>query len=168
MSTEDHQHPGQISLGGGGMSGAQQQQQAFGAGVLKGSGDDLLGDNGAAGRKTRRAAAAAAAHSNNDMSATADDMMGGSDDDSDEGGGKKKEKKGRRKIKIEFIDDKSRRHITFSKRKAGIMKKVRLGVPANPHRNFSFGLRGSVLCSKLHQRLPRFHFGYLSSIYPPI
>lgn len=36
----------------------------------------------------------------------------------------KKEKKGRRKIKIEFIADKSRRHITFSKRKSGIMKKV--------------------------------------------
>jgi len=33
-------------------------------------------------------------------------------------------KAGRRKIKIEFIDDKSRRHITFSKRKAGIMKKA--------------------------------------------
>jgi hypothetical protein len=32
---------------------------------------------------------------------------------------------GRRKIQIEFIQDKSRRHITFSKRKAGIMKKVR-------------------------------------------
>jgi hypothetical protein len=31
---------------------------------------------------------------------------------------------GRRKINIEFIDDKSRRHITFSKRKAGIMKKA--------------------------------------------
>ncbi|RKP19127.1 kinase-like protein [Rozella allomycis CSF55] len=31
---------------------------------------------------------------------------------------------GRRKIKIEFIEDKSRRHITFSKRKAGIMKKA--------------------------------------------
>jgi hypothetical protein len=31
---------------------------------------------------------------------------------------------GRRKIKIEYIEDKSRRHITFSKRKAGIMKKV--------------------------------------------
>ncbi|RIB26077.1 hypothetical protein C2G38_1924483, partial [Gigaspora rosea] len=31
---------------------------------------------------------------------------------------------GRRKIKIEYIDDKSRRHITFSKRKAGIMKKA--------------------------------------------
>lgn len=33
---------------------------------------------------------------------------------------------GRRKIRIEFIEDDSRRHITFSKRKAGIMKKVRL------------------------------------------
>ncbi|KZO97138.1 SRF-TF-domain-containing protein, partial [Calocera viscosa TUFC12733] len=32
----------------------------------------------------------------------------------------------RRKIKIEFIQDKSRRHITFSKRKAGIMKKARI------------------------------------------
>lgn len=33
---------------------------------------------------------------------------------------------GRRKIRIEFIEDDSRRHITFSKRKAGIMKKVSL------------------------------------------
>ncbi|WFD20842.1 transcription factor of the MADS box [Malassezia caprae] len=31
---------------------------------------------------------------------------------------------GRRKIKIEYIDDDARRHITFSKRKAGIMKKA--------------------------------------------
>ncbi|KAG4303198.1 hypothetical protein PCK1_000536 [Pneumocystis canis] len=30
----------------------------------------------------------------------------------------------RRKIEIKFIEDKSRRHITFSKRKAGIMKKA--------------------------------------------
>ncbi|KAG8772649.1 transcription factor of the MADS box [Serendipita sp. 405] len=48
-------------------------------------------------------------------------------DDDDEGGGQKKsvdKKSGRRKIKIEFINDKSRRHITFSKRKAGIMKKA--------------------------------------------
>lgn len=44
----------------------------------------------------------------------------GEDDDED---GKDK-KTGRRKIKIEFIQDKSRRHITFSKRKAGIMKKA--------------------------------------------
>ena len=35
-----------------------------------------------------------------------------------------RQKAGRRKIDIEFIRDKSRRHITFSKRKAGIMKKA--------------------------------------------
>ncbi|KAM4065101.1 SRF-type transcription factor [Hirsutella rhossiliensis] len=46
--------------------------------------------------------------------ATADD-----DDDDDEKGGRE-----RRKIEIKFISDKSRRHITFSKRKAGIMKKA--------------------------------------------
>ena len=48
------------------------------------------------------------------MSAAGDD-----DDDDDEKGGRE-----RRKIEIKFISDKSRRHITFSKRKAGIMKKV--------------------------------------------
>lgn len=41
------------------------------------------------------------------------------DEDDDEKGGRE-----RRKIEIKFISDKSRRHITFSKRKAGIMKKV--------------------------------------------
>lgn len=41
------------------------------------------------------------------------------DDDDDD-----KEDKGRRKIQIEYIEEKSKRHITFSKRKAGIMKKV--------------------------------------------
>lgn len=41
------------------------------------------------------------------------------DDDDDEKGNRE-----RRKIEIKFISDKSRRHITFSKRKAGIMKKV--------------------------------------------
>jgi hypothetical protein len=48
--------------------------------------------------------------------------------DEGEFGGKKgttdEKKTGRRKINIEFIEDKSRRHITFSKRKAGIMKKA--------------------------------------------
>ena len=43
------------------------------------------------------------------------------DDDDDEKPGRE-----RRKIDIKFITDKSRRHITFSKRKAGIMKKVSL------------------------------------------
>ncbi|GFF24635.1 transcription factor of morphogenesis MCM1 [Aspergillus udagawae] len=40
------------------------------------------------------------------------------DDDDDKPG------RERRKIEIKFIQDKSRRHITFSKRKAGIMKKA--------------------------------------------
>jgi pheromone receptor transcription factor len=43
----------------------------------------------------------------------------GGDEDDDEDGKPKDKKAGRRKIKIEFIQDKSRRHITFSKRKAG-------------------------------------------------
>ena len=46
---------------------------------------------------------------------------GGDDDDDDDD----KPGRERRKIDIKFIQDKSRRHITFSKRKAGIMKKVR-------------------------------------------
>ncbi|KAG5652881.1 hypothetical protein H0H81_003244 [Sphagnurus paluster] len=46
------------------------------------------------------------------------------DDDDDDEKPKADKKAGRRKIKIEFIQDKSRRHITFSKRKAGIMKKA--------------------------------------------
>jgi hypothetical protein len=50
--------------------------------------------------------------------------------------GGKRERKGRRKINIEFIDDKSRRHITFSKRKSGIMKKVNNGNYFAAHRNF--------------------------------
>lgn len=47
--------------------------------------------------------------------------MSADDDDDDED----KPGRERRKIEIKFIQDKSRRHITFSKRKAGIMKKVR-------------------------------------------
>ncbi|KAF8627444.1 hypothetical protein AX17_006258 [Amanita inopinata Kibby_2008] len=46
------------------------------------------------------------------------------EDDDEEEKPKSDKKAGRRKIKIEFIQDKSRRHITFSKRKAGIMKKA--------------------------------------------
>ncbi|EAU86081.2 MCMA [Coprinopsis cinerea okayama7 len=46
------------------------------------------------------------------------------EEDEDEDKPKSDKKAGRRKIKIEFIQDKSRRHITFSKRKAGIMKKA--------------------------------------------
>lgn len=42
------------------------------------------------------------------------------------GGGDEEREKGRRKIEIEYIQKKEKRHITFSKRKAGIMKKVSL------------------------------------------
>ncbi|KAK4517014.1 uncharacterized protein ATC70_000342 [Mucor velutinosus] len=44
--------------------------------------------------------------------------------DSDDSEQKPVKRNGRRKIKIEYIEDKNRRHITFSKRKAGIMKKA--------------------------------------------
>lgn len=54
---------------------------------------------------------------------TANQIVGGDDDDDDEPSGGKTQKE-RRKIEIKFIQDKSRRHITFSKRKAGIMKKA--------------------------------------------
>jgi hypothetical protein len=53
------------------------------------------------------------------------DNLGNDDNDSgDESDAKPSRRSGRRKIKIEYIEDKNRRHITFSKRKAGIMKKV--------------------------------------------
>jgi hypothetical protein len=68
--------------------------------------DDATGNgNGADNRGVKRPR----------VSTAADD-----DDDDDDKPGRE-----RRKIDIKFIQDKSRRHITFSKRKAGIMKKVR-------------------------------------------
>lgn len=51
------------------------------------------------------------------------------DDDDDDKPGRE-----RRKIEIKFIQDKSRRHITFSKRKAGIMKKVSIPAVLPSHR----------------------------------
>ncbi|GAA6006058.1 MADS-box domain-containing protein [Rhodotorula paludigena] len=55
------------------------------------------------------------------------------DDDDDDGEGEKKAKHpnkrntqsvGRRKIQIQYISDKARRHVTFTKRKSGLMKKA--------------------------------------------
>lgn len=68
---------------------------------------------------------------------TAEQLEGDSeDDDEDEtaGGDKPKSKivkkktggSGRRRIDIKFIENKSRRQVTFSRRKRGLMKKVRL------------------------------------------
>ena len=56
------------------------------------------------------------------------------DDDDEEEGPKSNKRTGRRKIKIEYIEDKSRRHITFSKRKSGIMKKVRYQDKSTPQK----------------------------------
>ncbi|KAI9304834.1 hypothetical protein BJ944DRAFT_230937 [Cunninghamella echinulata] len=58
-------------------------------------------------------------NNNNTTIITQEDGLDESDTDS-----KPEKRSGRRKIKIEYIEDKSRRHITFSKRKAGIMKKA--------------------------------------------
>lgn len=65
------------------------------------------------------------------------------DDDDDDKPGRE-----RRKIDIKFIQDKSRRHITFSKRKAGIMKKV------STHLRISDPLRPT-----LHRSLTQPHLG---------
>ena len=51
-----------------------------------------------------------------------DSALTDEDSDDDEAGGKKTG--GRRKITIQFVEDKSKRHITFSKRKTGSIKKV--------------------------------------------
>ena len=53
----------------------------------------------------------------------------GAEDDEDSDKPKSDKKAGRRKIKIEFIQDKSRRHITFSKRKAGESPSPLLEIP---------------------------------------
>ena len=67
------------------------------------------------------------------------------DDDDDDKPGRE-----RRKIEIKFIQDKSRRHITFSKRKAGIMKKVSLR-PRNKNATRSY--RVSIMPQLLTLRL---------------
>ena len=72
---------------------------------------------------------------------TADD-----DDDDDDKGGRE-----RRKIEIKFITDKSRRHITFSKRKAGIMKKVGLSLSPSSPRSKPARPRA---CARTHARSP--------------
>jgi len=69
-------------------------------------------------------------HNNNETEATQEHITSNIPDspssanEDDEKRDLSEKKTGRRKINIEFIEDKSRRHITFSKRKAGIMKKA--------------------------------------------
>ena len=69
------------------------------------------------------------------------------DDDDDDKPGRE-----RRKIETKFIQDKSRRHITFSKRKAGIMKKVShvhaVRRPRATHSRRAFALQHWLLASR--------------------
>lgn len=87
--------------------------------------DDDEGEAATGGRpRKRKSTRDLRAAASNQASAQASSSKGASngapsgDDDKDDD-------KGRRKIQIEYIEEKSKRHITFSKRKAGIMKKVR-------------------------------------------
>jgi hypothetical protein len=88
--------------------------------------DDDDGDSGVPGRPRKR-------KSTRDLRATASNQASGQASSSKSNGAPsgdddKDDDKGRRKIQIEYIEEKSKRHITFSKRKAGIMKKVRLAL----------------------------------------
>ncbi|CED83692.1 srf-tf-domain-containing protein [Phaffia rhodozyma] len=67
-----------------------------------------------------------------DEGVTFETGLSGDEDDEDDGDGPRKKTRtnsgdsqgGRRSIHIEYIENKARRHITFSKRRAGIMKKA--------------------------------------------
>lgn len=81
------------------------------------------------------------------------------DDDDDDKPGRE-----RRKIEIKFIQDKSRRHITFSKRKAGIMKKVCRCLSLVPHhtrRDVSLGFSPNRAFTDILRARPT---NYLSSL----
>lgn len=79
-------------------------------------------------RKSVRDLRSAAGQAAGGASGSRSGAANASGDGSGSGGGAgadKDDDKSRRKIQIEYIEEKSKRHITFSKRKAGIMKKVR-------------------------------------------
>ncbi|PWN99771.1 SRF-TF-domain-containing protein, partial [Tilletiopsis washingtonensis] len=113
-NSHEHEYDDDDFLGGGGgasSSAAQQQRQSGKSESV----DDVEGeeeeddsdDDAPAKSKRKRARTNTAASAN------------GAD-----GKSERDNATGRRKIRIEFIEDDSRRHITFSKRKAGIMKKA--------------------------------------------
>lgn len=84
-------------------------------GQMGGAGDASIGGAGNPGQSGPQAGSSGARASSNFKK----DLDEEEDDDDD-----RKQGRERRKIEIKFIQDKSRRHITFSKRKAGIMKKA--------------------------------------------
>lgn len=86
--------------------------------------DDDEDENGNKKRKRAGKGLQKKASTNNAAGAAA--AAGGRPSGANNAAGERDMHTGRRKIRIEFIEDDSRRHITFSKRKAGIMKKVSL------------------------------------------
>ena len=92
------------------------------------------------------------AHAVGNGTATAPDNRGvkrqrpsTADDDDDDKPGRE-----RRKIEIKFIADKSRRHITFSKRKAGIMKKVRISPPESTRQSRKLSIANLLTMTSRH------------------
>lgn len=86
------------------------------------------------------------------------------DDDDDEKGGRE-----RRKIEIKFIADKSRRHITFSKRKAGIMKKVRAPYPLGRKENIPAEAHVNMKCinaTTAHESFTNSNLQYRPTSFP--
>ncbi|GAA6056363.1 hypothetical protein JCM3770_005968 [Rhodotorula araucariae] len=109
----------------------------FAAGVRRMSGRKRSGANApapAVGAGAGAAGAAGAAADDGEGTGAGADEAEDDDDDDDEGEegeGKVKhpnkrntQSVGRRKISIQFIQDKARRHVTFTKRKSGLMKKA--------------------------------------------
>ena len=89
--------------------------------------DDDVAESGVPGRpRKRKSTRDLRATASNQASAQASSSKSNGAPSGDDDGG---DDKGRRKIQIEYIEEKSKRHITFSKRKAGIMKKVRFRPP---------------------------------------
>lgn len=102
------------AAGDAGLEAEQDRKRSYDMGHLGGSG-------GAAGPGNRGGVASGAGSAGVGNSGNNASGPGGHDEEEDDDGSGAKE---RRKIEIRFIEDKGRRHITFSKRKAGIMKKA--------------------------------------------
>ncbi|GAA6003415.1 uncharacterized protein JCM10292_001576 [Rhodotorula paludigena] len=103
---------------GGPAGGSAPTLVAFDPNADGGSDDDDDAEEGASPKKkarkaSSRSAVAGAGASGSAAGSGAEGAGGAADDD-----------KARRKIEIEYIQKKEKRHITFSKRKAGIMKKA--------------------------------------------
>ena len=105
-----------------GRSGGGSQRQSATAAGRGGRG----GGRGARGGGRGGGSGAPSKESTPHKSSAAPAGSGGEEEDDEEEDDDEEQKKpGRRKISIQFIEDKSKRHITFSKRKTGVIKKAK-------------------------------------------